>query len=194
MKKGILAGCFAALGLTILMMPHIDAESNSASANLEIQHHKTEKKEKKMSDSNIIKAELETGTIMMELYPDVAPETVKAFKKLVAKGFYDGLTFHRVIPGFMAQGGDPDGTGMGGPGYNLKAEFNDKKHVRGTLAMARSADPDSAGSQFYICYTPTPHLDGQYTIFGQVTDGMEHVDALKNGNKIIKMTLVEAGE
>jgi len=194
MKKGILAGCFAALGLTILMMPHIDAESNSASANKEIQHHKTEKKEKKMSDSNIIKAELETGTIMMELYPDVAPETVKAFKKLVAKGFYDGLTFHRVIPGFMAQGGDPDGTGMGGPGYNLKAEFNDKKHVRGTLAMARSADPDSAGSQFYICYTPTPHLDGQYTIFGQVTDGMEHVDALKNGNKIIKMTLVEAGE
>ena len=194
MKKGILAGCFAALGLTILMMPHIDAESNSASANKEIQHHKTEKKEKKMSDSNIIKAELETGTIIMELYPDVAPETVEAFKKLVAKGFYDGLTFHRVIPGFMAQGGDPDGTGMGGPGYNLKAEFNDKKHVRGTLAMARSADPDSAGSQFYICYTPTPHLDGQYTIFGQVTDGMEHVDALKNGNKIIKMTLVEAGE
>ena len=147
-----------------------------------------------MSENNMIKAELETGTITIELYPDVAPQTVVAFKKLVEKGFYDGLTFHRVIPGFMAQGGDPDGTGMGGTGYNLKAEFNDKKHVRGTLAMARSSDPDSAGSQFYICYGPQPHLDRQYTIFGQVTDGMEYVDQLHNGSKIIKMTLVDAGE
>ena len=94
----------------------------------------------------------------------------------------------------MAQGGDPEGTGMGGPGFNLKAEFNDKKHVRGTLAMARSGDPDSAGSQFYICFGPQPHLDGQYTIFGQVTDGMELIDDLKNGSLIKKMTTVEAGE
>ena len=147
-----------------------------------------------MSDSNIVKMELENGTVTMELYPDVAPNTVEAFKKLIKKGFYDGLTFHRVIPGFMAQGGDPDGTGMGGPGYSLKSEFNNKKHVRGTLAMARSSDPDSAGSQFYICYAPQPHLDGQYTIFGQVTDGMELVDDLHNGSIIKKMTLVQAGE
>ncbi len=188
--KSLVIGFLAGIALAVLGMSQMAAVGNPFAAPEEI----IQQKEHKMSDSNIIKAELETGTIMMELYPDVAPETVKAFKKLVEKGFYDGLTFHRVIPGFMAQGGDPDGTGMGGPGYNLKAEFNDKKHVRGTLAMARSADPDSAGSQFYICYGPQPHLDGQYTIFGQVTDGMEYVDALHNGSKIIKMTLVEAGE
>ncbi len=151
-------------------------------------------KEKIMKESNIVKLELEAGTVTIELYPDVAPETVKSFKTLVSKGFYDGLTFHRVIPGFMAQGGDPEGTGMGGPGFTLKAEFNDKKHVRGTVAMARSADPDSAGSQFYICYGPQPHLDGQYTIFGQVIDGMEWVDGLKNGSLIKKITLEDVGE
>jgi len=146
-------------------------------------------KEKVMSN-DVVKVELEAGTVTIELYPDVAPETVANFEKLIKKGFYDGLTFHRVIPGFMAQGGDPDGTGMGGPGYSIKAEFNDKKHVRGTLAMARSADPDSAGSQFYICFGSQPHLDGQYTIFGQVTDGMELIDDVKNGSIIKKMTLV----
>jgi len=154
----------------------------------------TPMKEHKMSDSNIVKMELEAGTLTIELYPDVAPKTVESFKSLIKKGFYDGLTFHRVIPGFMAQGGDPDGTGMGGPGFSLQAEFNDKKHVRGTLAMARSSDPDSAGSQFYICYGPQPHLDGQYTIFGQVIDGMEFVDDLHNGSIIKKVTLVDAGE
>ncbi|MDQ7005349.1 MAG: peptidylprolyl isomerase [Ghiorsea sp.] len=147
-----------------------------------------------MSESNIIKVELEAGVVTIELYPEVAPKTVESFKTLINKGFYDGLTFHRVIPGFMAQGGDPEGTGLGGPGFNLKAEFNDKKHVRGTLAMARSADPDSAGSQFYICFGPQPHLDGQYTIFGQVTDGMDLIDALKNGSLIKKMTIAESGE
>ena len=177
----------AALGLNALQQP------TTAAAAQDKQQH-TQNKEQKMSDSNIVKMELENGTVTMELYPDVAPNTVEAFKKLIKKGFYDGLTFHRVIPGFMAQGGDPDGTGMGGPGYSLKAEFNNKKHVRGTLAMARSSDPDSAGSQFYICYAPQPHLDGQYTIFGQVTDGMEFVDDLHNGSIIKKMTLVQAGE
>ncbi len=176
----------AALGLNALQQP------TTAAAFQDKQH--TQNKEQKMSDSNIVTMELENGTVTMELYPDVAPNTVEAFKKLIKKGFYDGLTFHRVIPGFMAQGGDPDGTGMGGPGYSLRAEFNDKKHVRGTLAMARSSDPDSAGSQFYICYAPQPHLDGQYTIFGQVTDGMELVDDLHNGSIIKKMTLVQAGE
>ncbi|HID37414.1 MAG TPA: peptidylprolyl isomerase [Ghiorsea sp.] len=147
-----------------------------------------------MSESNIVKLELEAGVVTIELYPDVAPKTVESFKSLINKGFYDGLTFHRVIPGFMAQGGDPEGTGMGGPGFNIAAEFNDKKHVRGTLAMARSADPDSAGSQFYICFAPQPHLDGQYTIFGQVTDGMALIDNLNNGSLIKKMTLADAGE
>ena len=94
----------------------------------------------------------------------------------------------------MAQAGDPEGTGMGGPGFSLKAEFNDKKHVRGTLAMARSSDPDSAGSQFYICYGPQPHLDGQYTIFGQVTEGMELIDDVTNGTVMKKLSIVESGE
>ena len=160
---------------------------------LSMTNHKL-KMEKKMSDSNIITIELETGTVSIELYPDVAPKTVESFKNLISKGFYDGLTFHRVIPGFMAQGGDPEGTGMGGPGFRLKAEFNDKKHVRGTLAMARSSDPDSAGSQFYICYGPQPHLDGQYTIFGQVIDGMELIDDVSNGTVMKKLSIVESGE
>lgn len=152
------------------------------------------KMEQKMSESNMVKIELESGTVTLELYPDVAPKTVKSFKSLISKGFYDGLTFHRVIPGFMAQGGDPDGTGMGGPGFSLKAEFNDKKHVRGTLAMARSSDPDSAGSQFYICYGEQPHLDGQYTIFGQVTDGMALIDDLKTGSVMKSMILIQSGK
>jgi len=137
-----------------------------------------------------ITLELESGTVQIELYPDVAPNTVASFKALVSIGFYDGLTFHRVIPNFMAQGGDPDGTGMGGPGYNIDAEFNDKKHIRGTLSMARSASPNSAGSQFFICFGPQPHLDGQYTIFGQVTAGMDFVDQLKNGDVMKKLTVV----
>jgi peptidylprolyl isomerase/peptidyl-prolyl cis-trans isomerase B (cyclophilin B) len=188
MKKSLLLGIlfgFVLGGFVLLQMSEKPVQAKE---------RLTESKEQKMSDSNIVKMELEAGTLTIELYPDVAPNTVASFKKLIKKGFYDGLTFHRVIPGFMAQGGDPDGTGMGGPGFSLKAEFNDKKHVRGTLAMARSSDPDSAGSQFYICYGPQPHLDGQYTIFGQVTDGMELVDDLHNGSIIKKVTLVEAGE
>jgi len=153
-------------------------------------------KEKKVVDttSNIVNLELDTGTVVIELLPDVAPETVKSFKNLVSKGFYDGLTFHRVIPGFMAQGGDPEGTGMGNAGFKLKAEFNATKHVRGTVAMARSQDPNSASCQFYICYGPQPHLDGQYTVFGQVTSGMELIDDVKNGSIMKKLSIQEAGE
>ena len=190
--KSLIVGFVVGIALGALGLNALQQPTTAAVAQDKQQY--TQNKEQKMSDSNIVKMELENGTVTMELYPDVAPNTVEAFKKLIKKGFYDGLTFHRVIPGFMAQGGDPDGTGMGGPGYSLKAEFNDKKHVRGTLAMARSSDPDSAGSQFYICYAPQPHLDGQYTIFGQVTDGMELVDDLHNGSIIKKMTLVQAGE
>ena len=116
------------------------------------------------------------GVIEIDLYEDLAPQHVNSFVFLARNGFYDALTFHRIIHGFMAQGGDPTGTGGGGPGYSLEAEFNDTPHVRGILSMARSADPDSAGSQFFIVYDAAPHLDGQYTAFGEVISGMEVVD------------------
>jgi len=137
-----------------------------------------------------IKIETRHGDILIELYADTAPNTVANFKALAGKGFYDGLTFHRVIAGFMAQGGDPDGTGMGGPGYKVKAEFNSRKHIRGTVAMARSSSPDSAGSQFYICFAPQPHLDGQYAIFGQVVEGMDVVDQIKQGDIMTRVSVL----
>ena len=124
--------------------------------------------------------------IILELYPEVAPESVKNFISLVEKGFYNGLTFHRIIPGFMIQGGCPEGTGTGGPGYRIKGEFaqngvkNDLKHTRGVLSMARSMMPDSAGSQFFIMHADSPHLDGQYAAFGKVTEGMDTVDYIAN--------------
>jgi peptidyl-prolyl cis-trans isomerase B (cyclophilin B) len=131
------------------------------------------------------------GEIRLEFYPEDAPKTVENFVTLAKKGFYNGLNFHRVVPDFVVQGGCPKGNGTGGPGYMIKAEFNKQKHVRGTLAMARSQDPDSAGSQFYICYGNTPHLDGQYTVFGKVVSGMEHVDRIKQGDKMTSVTIAE---
>ena len=125
-------------------------------------------------------------TIKAELYPDKAPITVKNFVELANKGFYDGLTFHRVIKGFMIQGGCPQGTGTGGPGYSIKGEFikngvnNDIKHTEGVLSMARSMMPDSAGSQFFIMHKAAPHLDGSYAAFGKVTEGMDVVDEIAN--------------
>lgn len=129
----------------------------------------------KMKDENVMSG---------ELYPDVAPITVANFKKLADAKFYDGLIFHRVIPGFMIQGGDPDGTGAGGPGWEIKGEFasngvkNDLKHKRGVLSMARTMAPDSAGSQFFIMHADAPHLDGEYAAFGQITEGLEELDAI----------------
>ena len=126
------------------------------------------------------------GKIKIELDPSAAPITVENFEKLVRDGFYDGLTFHRIIPGFMIQGGDPEGTGMGGPGYGIKGEFarngvnNPIRHTRGVISMARSMMPDSAGSQFFIMHEDAPHLDGQYASFGMVTEGMDVVDAIVN--------------
>lgn len=126
------------------------------------------------------------GEIKAELYPEIAPESVKNFVSLIKKGFYDGLTFHRVIKGFMIQGGCPNGTGMGGPGYQILGEFfangvkNDLKHERGVLSMARSMRPNSAGSQFFIMHEDSPHLDGQYAAFGKVTAGMDVVDQIAN--------------
>ena len=124
------------------------------------------------------------GDIKAELYPDIAPITVENFIKLAGSGFYNGLTFHRIIPGFMIQGGDPEGTGMGGPGYQIKGEFsangfkNDLKHTEGVLSMARSMMPDSAGSQFFIMHKTSPHLDGQYAAFGKVIEGMDAVNEI----------------
>ena len=124
------------------------------------------------------------GVIKAELYPEIAPNTVNYFIDLVNRGFYDGLIFHRVIPGFMIQGGCPEGTGMGGPGYSIKGEFtsngvkNDLKHSRGVLSMARAMHPDSAGSQFFIMVADAPHLDGQYASFGKVIEGMEVADGI----------------
>ena len=130
------------------------------------------------------------GKVVMELYPDTAPQHVASFVELIEKGYYDGLNFHRVVPGFVAQGGCPKGTGTGGPGYAVKAEFNARQHLSGTLAMARSSDPDSAGSQFYICLAPQPSLDGNYTVFGQVTEGFELVQKIKVGDKMTKITVI----
>jgi cyclophilin family peptidyl-prolyl cis-trans isomerase len=126
--------------------------------------------------------ETDKGTMVLELYPDVAPKTVANFVKLIGAGFYNGLTFHRVVPGFVIQGGDPKGDGTGGPGYTIEAEFSSKPHVRGTLAMARSSDPNSAGSQFYIALDRAPHLDNNYTVFGQLVEGMDVIDKIEVGD------------
>ena len=135
-----------------------------------------------LDPENTLYMDLESGRVVIELRPDLAPNHVARIKELVREGFYDGTPFHRVIPGFMAQGGDPTGTGTGGSGKKLDAEFSREKHVRGTVSMARAASPNSADSQFFIVFEPASHLDGQYTIWGRVVEGMEHVDAIKKGS------------
>lgn len=139
-----------------------------------------------MAEQNpIVTITMENGDVMKaELYPSIAPNTVNNFISLVKKGFYDGLIFHRVISGFMIQGGDPEGSGMGGPGYGIKGEFNgngfknDLKHTKGVLSMARAQHPDSAGSQFFIMHETSPHLDGSYAAFGKVIEGLEVIDKI----------------
>jgi peptidyl-prolyl cis-trans isomerase B (cyclophilin B) len=167
----------------------------------------TQKEIKKMSESRAI-IETRFGNIELKFFPNVAPNHVSNFIELAKKGFYDGTTFHRVIPRFMIQGGDPNSKspdrskhGMGGPGHTIKAEFNEKPHKRGTLSMARAADPDSAGSQFFICVVDSYFLDKQYTVFGEVTSGMDVVDKIvsqhrdKNDNPLerteMKIKIVE---
>ena len=131
---------------------------------------------------NTLYLELKTGRVVIEMRPDLAPNHVQRIKELTREGFYDGVVFHRVIPGFMAQTGDPTGTGSGGSKKpDLKAEFSRQKHLRGTVSMARTSDPNSANSQWFICFQPSEWLDGQYTVWGQVTSGMEHVDQIKKG-------------
>ena len=140
-----------------------------------------------MSKNPIASILMESGnTIKIELYPEIAPKTVNNFVSLINKGFYNGLIFHRVIKGFMIQGGDPEGTGMGGPGYSIKGEFtknghpNNLKHEKGVISMARSSSPNSAGSQFFIMHKDSPHLDGQYASFGKVIEGIDEVDRIAN--------------
>jgi peptidylprolyl isomerase len=152
------------------------------------------------SPENTLYLDLKDGRVVIELRPDLAPEHVRRIKQLVKEGFYDGLTFHRVINGFMAQTGDPKGDGTGGSKYpNLPAEFSRASFARGTIGAARSSDPNSANSQFFICFEAASHLDGKYTVWGQVIEGMQFIDAIKKGqgangqvvnpDKIIKMQL-----
>ena len=143
-----------------------------------------------MAQNPIVTIEMEDGSIMKaELYPQIAPNTVNNFISLIQKGYYDGVIFHRVIPGFMIQGGDPQGTGTGGPGYCIPGEFshngfaNDLKHSKGVLSMARTMVPDSAGSQFFIMHETSPHLDGDYAAFGQVIEGLDVIDTIANADR-----------
>ncbi|MGE0714496.1 MAG: peptidylprolyl isomerase [Alphaproteobacteria bacterium] len=131
---------------------------------------------------NTLYLDLKDGRVVIELRPDLAPNHVARIKELARQGFYDGIVFHRVIDGFMAQTGDPKGDGTGGSGKKLKAEFSRERHVRGTTSMARASNPDSADSQFFIMFAPSTHLDGQYTVWGKVTEGMEFVDMIKKGS------------
>lgn len=159
----LVRGLLACLLLSCLLLPALPARAQ-------------------VSDpENTLVMDLTYGKVVIAMRPDLAPKTVARIKVLVRKGFYDGLKFHRVIRGFMAQTGDPTGTGSGGSGQNLKAEFSAEPHVRGTVSMARTNNPDSADSQFFICLGDAPHLNGQYTVWGKVISGMEYVDRIKKG-------------
>jgi peptidylprolyl isomerase len=137
-----------------------------------------------MDAENTLIVETTKGGVTIELRPDLAPNHVARIKELVRQGFYDGVPFHRVIDGFMAQTGDPTGRGTGGSGQNIEAEFTREPHIRGTVSMARAAHPDSADSQFFICFDEAPWLDGQYTVWGQVVEGMENIDRIKRGEPV----------
>jgi peptidylprolyl isomerase len=138
-----------------------------------------------MSDDDTLVFETTQGRVVVAMRPDLAPNHVARIKELVRDGFYDGVVFHRVIDGFMAQTGDPTGTGTGGSGRKLKAEFSREPHVRGTVSMARAQSPDSGDSQFFICFADSPWLNGQYTVWGKVIEGMENVDKIKRGEPVI---------
>lgn len=190
--RTITTAIFMAMAFMFVLITPVSASSDSANSDNKYAPFSTAPKpgDKSVPEGKHVKIETENGDIIIELYPDVAPNHVASFKALIAKGFYDGLIFHRVIADFMAQGGDPAGTGRGGPGFTMKAEFNDRKHVRGTLSMARTHDPDSAGSQFFICFAPASYLDGQYTVFGQVTKGMDVVDKIEVGTVMKRLTVL----
>lgn len=186
----IAAAIAVLLGTVVLLWPGLDvgspgpdAAQNNAGQDVGVQDIPNINRSE--VGNPLVTIEMDSGAkIEIELFPDVAPNTVNNFVSLVRKGFYDGTIFHRVIPGFMIQGGDPEGRGTGGPGYSIKGEFtangfrNDLKHTRGVLSMARAHHPDSAGSQFFIMVADAPHLDGQYAAFGKVVSGMEEVDRI----------------
>jgi peptidylprolyl isomerase len=179
----------AALGRLVLLVAALIFGGKAMAADLE----------------NTLYMDVPAGRVVIEMRPDLAPATVAQIKALVRQGFYDGIVFHRVIDGFMAQTGDPKGNGTGGSGHTLKAEFSNEKHVRGVVSMARSSDPDSADSQFFIMFAPAPSLDGKYTVWGKVVSGMEYIDQVKKGDaarngtvtnpdKIIKMQVAADAE
>ena len=183
----VIAGVIVTLGLIgVIKMPFEQAKNISDASNLKSPIPIVIDLNKKYT------ATIKTakGDIVLELYPKDAPATVNNFVSLARKGFYNGLTFHRVIPGFMAQGGDPNGDGTGGPGYTFQDEFSQRKHVTGALSMANSG-PNTNGSQFFICYAPQPHLDGKHTVFGQCTEGMDVLNKLVNGDRIIEVIITE---
>jgi cyclophilin family peptidyl-prolyl cis-trans isomerase len=168
------------------------APSTPKEAAMATQRPPTDKEVKDLAaEAKTARARIRTakGDIVFSFYPDKAPRHTAAFMKLSRAGFYDGLTFHRVEPGFVIQGGCPQGTGTGGPGYRLDAEFSELPHVKGTVSMARSSDPNSAGSQFYITLGDARFLDRQYTVFGQVTEGQEVVDAIRKGDVMEQVTI-----
>jgi cyclophilin family peptidyl-prolyl cis-trans isomerase len=145
----------------------------------------------KEAATSVARISTDKGDIVFTFYPDVAPQHSAAFIKLARAGFYDGLAFHRVEPGFVIQGGDPNGNGTGGPGYQLDAEFNENPHITGTVAMARSSNPNSAGSQFYICLGDAPFLNRQYTVFGHVIEGQTVVNDIRKGDVMNAVTIEE---
>lgn len=181
LSKILILTLFLTLGInTGNNMAKAQEEREAANENETVMEEKTDEKAGQDLD-NILVMELKDGKVIAELRPDLAPNHVARIKELTREGFYDGIVFHRVIDGFMAQTGDPTGTGRGGSGQNLDAEFSSEKHVRGTLSMARAADPNSADSQFFIMFGESPHLDNNYTVFGQVVEGMDNVDKIKKG-------------
>lgn len=191
----------------LILMTLAATLANSSINAQEVKHDaSSEHIQNKVDEKNLIKIDLKDGPVIIELFADKAPATVKQIKQLVQKGFYNGIVFHRVIDGFMAQTGDPTGTGMGSSNLpNIKAEFNDISHVRGIVSMARSSDPNSANSQFFIVLKDATFLDRQYTVFGKVVSGMEFVDKIKKGDsndngkvtnpdKMIKVTLLDKSD
>ena len=191
----------------LILMTLAATIANSSINAQEVKHDaSSEHIQNKVDEKNLIKIDLKDGPVIIELFADKAPATVKQIKQLVLEGFYNGIVFHRVIDGFMAQTGDPTGTGMGSSNLpNIKAEFNDISHVRGIVSMARSSDPNSANSQFFIVLKDATFLDRQYTVFGKVVSGMEFVDKIKKGDsndngkvtnpdKMIKVTLLDKSD
>jgi peptidyl-prolyl cis-trans isomerase B (cyclophilin B) len=189
-KLNVLAGD-QAFGFTLHKAPHIVPSIAERNAGMRLAPPQVDELPAyaREAEASRIRVATTKGDLLLKLLPQDAPMHCAAFLKLVKGGFYDGLTFHRVEPGFVVQGGDPKGDGTGGPGYRLKAEFNARPHRRGTLAMARASDPDSAGSQFYICLADARFLDGQYTVFGELISGFETLDAIRRGDVMTKLTV-----